>query len=365
MRRALALAKRGSGTTRPNPMVGAVVVKDGKVVGAGYHRQAGAAHAELEALQSAGELAHGATLFVTLEPCNHHGRTPPCTEAIIQSGISRVVCAMRDPNPSVKGGGVERLRARGIQVETGLLAGEAEWLNSTWVHWVKTKRPFVVLKVAMTLDGKISRYTGTANRTLEKGQPSSISGSISRAHVHRLRRHFDAILVGARTVIADNPLLTNRTGRGAQPLKVILDPQLEIDLNSRLFDAGGDGTGGGVAKTLVVCTSKAHFTRRTMFEERGIEVLVMEDRSGHVDLDGLLIELGARGIQGVLCEGGHKLSTAMLSGKHCDTLLLYVAPEIFETGLSFTEGGMLAGYHLAKLRKMQNDALLIWRRIRT
>ena len=216
MKLALRLAAKGAGWVSPNPMVGAVLVKDGRIVGRGFHRRVGAAHAEVEALRQAGAAAQGADLYVTLEPCNHQGRTPPCTQAILAAGVARVLIASRDPNPQVTGGGAAYLESKGVKVEAGLLAAEARRLNAAWFHWTDTGRPWVIAKAACSLDGKIA----TAG-----GESQWITGAAARAYGHRLRHRVDAILVGIDTVLADDPQLTTRLprGRGRDPIRLVLD----------------------------------------------------------------------------------------------------------------------------------------------
>jgi len=317
MMMALALARRGSGMTRPNPMVGAVVVRDGAVVGRGWHVRAGAKHAEVVALDEAGELAKGATLYVTLEPCNHFGKTPPCTERVIAAGLKRVVIALRDPNPKVKGGGVEKLRQSGIEVELGVMSGPGEELNLGWLHWVETGHPLVLLKLAVSLDGKIASATN---------ESKWITSATARAQVHRLRRHADAILVGSQTVLSDNSRLTNRTGRGSQPLRVMLDSQLRVPTSLNIYSPLGLNQDGPSPILLVATTAKASFQSRKEAELAGAEVLVLEGKDQRVDLEALLRNLGERGIQTVLCEGGGELATALLTNNLVHRFLLYQSP---------------------------------------
>ena len=244
MKLALRLAAKGAGWVSPNPMVGAVVVKDGQVVGRGYHRRVGAPHAEVEALRQAGDAARGADLYVTLEPCNHQGRTPPCTQAILAAGVRRVIIATLDPNPQVNGGGAEYLRSQGVEVEDGLLADEARRLNEAWFHYVNTGRPWVIAKAACSLDGKIATVAG---------ESQWITGEAARAFGHRLRHRVDAILVGIDTVLADDPQLTTRLprGRAKDPIRVVLDSRLRLPLTSRLLHLDSP------APTWVACTSQA------------------------------------------------------------------------------------------------------------
>jgi len=313
MRRALALARKGSGLTFPNPLVGAVVAKNGQVVSSGWHRAAGQAHAEAEALELAGAEAEDATLFVTLEPCSHFGKTPPCTKAIIDSGIKKVVYAMSDPNPEVKGFGGDVLKQAGLEVEHGLLDDQAQELNKNWTHWVKTKRPLVALKMAVSMDGKIAPERGTSDW---------ISSEISRAQVQRLRRHYDAVLVGAKTVEVDNPRLTNRTGKGAQPLKVIVDSGLALNKEAHVFKDSDNSS-------LMITSEKSSLESRKDFERAGVEVQVFDNGKGRVDLEAAIVSLGERGIQGVLCEGGASVATSLLEAGLVDRLILYQGSVIY------------------------------------
>ena len=273
MKLALRLAARGAGWVSPNPMVGAVVVKDGQVVGRGYHRRAGAPHAEVEALRAAGEAARGADLYVTLEPCNHQGRTPPCTQAILAAGVRRVIIAARDPNPQVTGGGAEFLAARGVEVHEGLLAAEARRLNEAWLHYVNTGRPWVMAKAACSLDGKIATVGG---------ESQWLTGEAARALGHRLRHRVDAIVVGIGTVLADNPQLTTRRprGRAKDPIRVVLDSRLRLPLTSRLLHLDSQ------APTWVATTSQAPPETIRALEARGAQVLVLPADAGRVSLAG-------------------------------------------------------------------------------
>jgi diaminohydroxyphosphoribosylaminopyrimidine deaminase/5-amino-6-(5-phosphoribosylamino)uracil reductase len=315
MQMALALAARGAGLTSPNPMVGAVVVRDGKVVGNGYHRRAGGRHAEVHALDEAGDLAAGATLYVTLEPCNHHGRTPPCTQKILTAGIRRVVVAMADPNPDVTGGGSRRLRAQGLVVEEGLLAEAAGRLNEAWIKFIRTGLPFVTLKCAATLDGRIATRTGDSRW---------VTGPAAREFVHRQRSRTDAILVGIGTVLADDPRLTARLpdGSGHDPLRIVLDTHLKMAPTARML--GLDSS----ARTLIVCGEAADADRRHRLEAAGAEVLPAPLSAECIDLALLMKTLGDRDITGVLIEGGARVSAAALAGKVVDKVMFFYAPKL-------------------------------------
>ncbi len=315
MRRALILAKRGKGLVNPNPMVGAVVVRSGRIIGEGFHRRAGEAHAEIKALEQAGEGARGATMYVTLEPCNHFGRTPPCTEAIIQAGVSKVIFARKDVNPLVKGGGAERLRKAGIIVQEGLLEKESAELNRSYERYVVSGRPFISIKVAITADGKIA----TA-----KGLSRWISGSESRRYVHKLRRQSDAVLVGIGTVLQDNPLLTVREvplGRAKPPWRVVLDSHLRIPPDSRILSPD--------AQTMIFTTRKHNSGKARELRERGAEVITVRSRKGMVDIEAVVRELGERGCVDLLVEGGATVNRSFIESSLADYYYIFIAPKIF------------------------------------
>ncbi|HLO26617.1 MAG TPA: bifunctional diaminohydroxyphosphoribosylaminopyrimidine deaminase/5-amino-6-(5-phosphoribosylamino)uracil reductase RibD, partial [Geobacteraceae bacterium] len=292
MKRAIALARRGVGKTSPNPAVGCVIVKDETIVGEGWHRKAGGPHAEALALRQAGAAVRGADVYVTLEPCAHYGKTPPCADALIAAGVKRVFAAMVDPNPKVKGRGVTALRAAGIEVTAGLLEAESRLLNEPFVKHVTTGIPFVILKSAMTLDGK----TAT-----EGGDSKWITNEKSRAYVHKLRSMVDAVMVGAGTVAADDPLLTSRIAGGRDPLRVIVDSSLGLPLDARVLHL--ESPSRTIVATLVVESAKAKKIRAF-----GAETLHCLEREGRVDLHDLFARLGALGVQSVLLEGGSALA---------------------------------------------------------
>ncbi|MCP9446441.1 MAG: bifunctional diaminohydroxyphosphoribosylaminopyrimidine deaminase/5-amino-6-(5-phosphoribosylamino)uracil reductase RibD [Nitrospira sp.] len=315
---ALRLAEKGRGTASPNPMVGAVVVREGRIVGRGFHRRPGLPHAEISALRQAGDLAAGATLYVTLEPCCHRKkRTPPCVPAVIGSGIRRVVVAMTDPNPLVRGRGVAALRRAGLAVTVGIARQEAEELNKAYSHWMKTKRPYVTLKAGMTLDGKIATAAG---------ESKWITSRQARREVHRLRREVDAVLVGVGTVVRDDPSLTARTGprlarlAERQPLRVVVDSRLRIPPKAKVLARQE------VAKTVVATTALADPLKKRALLEQGIEVLTLPAAGGNVSPAALMSDLGRRGITSVLLEGGGKLNAAMLKARLVQHVRLYVAP---------------------------------------
>ncbi len=318
MRLALQAARRGMGQTSPNPAVGAVLVKRGRVIATGYHRRAGLPHAEIEALKQAGIRAHGSTMYVTLEPCNHVGRTPPCCDALIAAGVKRVVIAMNDPNPLTNGRGIACLRRAGIQVDTGVLKEEAKRLNAPFAKWVVTKMPWVIAKVAQSLDGKIATRTGESRW---------ISSTKSRHAVHRLRRHVDAIVVGVKTVLQDDPLLSARNGarpvQAGRPIKVIVDSRLRTPLSSRCVSSASP------APTIMATTERA-VRKRARFEQRGIRVLVFPPTpQGRVPLKQLFRNLAQRfQITSVLIEGGGEVLASAFQERLVDRLVWCIAPII-------------------------------------
>jgi diaminohydroxyphosphoribosylaminopyrimidine deaminase / 5-amino-6-(5-phosphoribosylamino)uracil reductase len=317
---ALRLAAKGQGTTSPNPMVGAVVVRQGRIIGQGFHLRPGTPHAEILALRQAGDRARGATLYITLEPCCHlKKRTPPCVPEIIRSGVRRVVMTMQDPNPSVKGKGAAALRRAGLSVTVGVARPEAEELNKAYGHWMKTGRPYVTLKAGMTLDGKLATATGESRW---------ITSAASRREVHQLRRSADAVLVGVGTVLADDSSLTARTGSQLenlalqQPIRIVVDSRLRTPLKAQVL-AQQDK-----AKTIIVTTSAAPAARRSALQKKGIEILTLPALQGRVSLSALLRELGRRGIMSLLVEGGGEVNAAMLKAKLVDHVRLYMAPRL-------------------------------------
>lgn len=318
MRLALRLAARGRGRTSPNPMVGAVLVRDGHVVGAGYHHAVGRPHAEIEALREAGEAARGATLYVSLEPCCHYGRTGPCSRAVIAAGVSRVVAAMQDPNPLVAGQGFAEIRAAGITVECGVLEDEARALNAGFLSLVEAGRPHVTLKLAATLDGRIAARGGDARW---------ISSPESRRFVHHMRTEVDAVAVGAGTARTDDPQLTARTESGGlrrrQPARVVVDPSLSLPPTVRLLAEPGGGP------VWLVAAADASPDREAELVRAGARVLrVARTADGGLDLGAALAALGREGIASLLVEGGRVLGTALLRARLVDTLALFLAPKI-------------------------------------
>ncbi|MGE5174393.1 MAG: bifunctional diaminohydroxyphosphoribosylaminopyrimidine deaminase/5-amino-6-(5-phosphoribosylamino)uracil reductase RibD [Betaproteobacteria bacterium] len=312
MRIALRLAGKAKGRTSPNPMVGAVVMKNGNVISRGYHKKAGEPHAEAIALKKAGKAARGATLYVTLEPCSHtNKRTPPCTPLVMQSGVKRVVVAMIDPNPRVSGNGIKALRSAGIDVVTGVLAAEARKLNEAFIKHITTGMPYVTLKIAQTLDGKIATASGESRW---------ITGMEARKEGHRLRDINDAILVGINTVLKDNPSLTTRISGGRDPVRVIVDSSLRIPLDARVLARTSQ------ARTVIASLRSAPQEKVKKLEAAGAEVLQVRSTQGRVDLRDLMKKLGKSGIMSVLIEGGAEVHASAIKSGIVDKVVLFIAP---------------------------------------
>ncbi|MBU5345437.1 bifunctional diaminohydroxyphosphoribosylaminopyrimidine deaminase/5-amino-6-(5-phosphoribosylamino)uracil reductase RibD [Paenibacillus lautus] len=324
---ALDLAERAQGQTGINPVVGCVVVKDGALAGVGTHLERGAPHAEVHALNMAGSKAAGSTVYVTLEPCSHYGTTPPCSERLIAEGVQRVVVACEDPNPLVAGNGIQMLRAAGIRVETGVLKERALRLNETFIKFITTGQPFVTLKTASTLDGKIASKTGDSKW---------ISNEESRELVHTLRHRHQGIMVGVSTVIADNPSLTTRLGvEGLHPVRIIVDSSLRIPLDSHVVT-------DGLAPTWILTTEQADEKKRSVLEEQGVQVIPCGP-GPRVDLKAALVKLGQKGIASILLEGGGTLNGSMLEQKLVDRLIQFIAPKIVG-GYDSPGNYMFSGY---------------------
>ena len=328
MEHALTLARKGIGLASPNPTVGCLIVRDGEIVGEGFHQYEWRDHAEIVALKTAGEKAHGATLYVTLEPCNHKGRTGPCTEAIIAAGVQRVVAAMEDPNPVTCGRGFERLRAAGIEVESGVCEEEARCLNEAFACWIRTGRPFVTLKAALTLDGQLalrdeSKKIHKRKKAPRRAHREWITSEESRAEVHRMRHAADALLTGIGTIQADDPLLTDRSGlpRRKPLLRVILDSRLSLSPRSRIVKTADDDV-------LVFTTESANSRKARALEKTGAEVVKLHSRAGRISLEAVLTELGRREILSVLLEAGPTLNGAALATGIVHKLFLFYAPKI-------------------------------------
>lgn len=316
MIRALELAEQGRATASPNPMVGCVIVDGGDVVGEGWHRRAGEAHAEIVALRAAGEHARGATVYVTLEPCDHHGRTPPCTQALIDAGVRRVVVAALDPDPRVDGAGVRRLQEAGVEVVVGVLRGEAERQNEAFRTALLAGRPYVLYKTAMTLDGKIATRTG---------QSRWITGDASRARVQRWRHELDAVAVGASTVLLDDPRLTARVDGGRTPLKVVFDTVARTPPDATLF---APDEGGTPARVLIAVGESAPDARVAALRDAGAEVIVVPGPKGRPSVTGVLAELQAREVRSVLLEGGGTLAWSFLEARAIDRVAWFIGPKL-------------------------------------
>ncbi|WP_414838720.1 bifunctional diaminohydroxyphosphoribosylaminopyrimidine deaminase/5-amino-6-(5-phosphoribosylamino)uracil reductase RibD [Carnobacterium sp. TMP28] len=313
MEMALELAKKGKGFTAPNPLVGAVLVKNGKVIGEGYHEEYGQPHAEVNAIASASESVSGATLYVTLEPCSHFGKTPPCSDLIVDKKIKRVVIGLVDPNPLVAGKGIERLRNKGILVGVGVLEKEIAQLNEIFIKYIVTKEPFVVMKSAMSLDGKTATTTG---------ESQWISGEAARKRVHNLRHELSGIMVGVDTIIKDDPQLTTRIPNGKNPLRIVVDSQLRIPLAAIVLSQQDK------AKTIVATTSRASSEKIATLTKKGIEVIVLSQRDNRVDLRELMKKLGAKNIDSILLEGGATLNFSALKEGIVDKVHVYLSPKI-------------------------------------
>lgn len=326
MKRALELARNGRGRTSPNPMVGAVIVKDERTIGEGWHEQAGGPHAEINALAAAGDAARGATMYVTLEPCTVHGRTPQCAPALAKAGLKRVVVAMTDPNPQVSGRGITALKKGGVEVTEGVLKHEARRLNEIYNKYITTGVPFVMVKVAMSLDAKIAAPGGSARW---------ITGEGSRRMVHELRAEYDAVMTGIGTVLADNPSLTARVEDVAvrQPLRIILDSQGKTPLDALMVTTASD------APTMLVTTNVISLEKMDRLAKAGVEVVIMRAENGRIPLRDLLVELGEREITSIMVEAGAVLTSALIDEFLYDKVTFFVAPKLLGSGaLSFYNG---------------------------
>ncbi len=327
MKLALALAEKGSGHVSPNPMVGAVVVNGDRIVGRGYHQHVGGPHAEVNAIDDAGAMARDATLYVTLEPCNHFGRTPPCTQKILDAGIRRVVVGMPDPNPDVAGGGNEFLTSKGIEVLCGVKEAAARRLNEPFVKFVRTRKPFVVLKIASTLDGRIAAHSGDARW---------VTGAAARARVHQLRHAMDAILVGIGTVDADDPQLTTRldSGDGVDPIRIVLDSRLRMNHTARMLQQSSN------APTWVICGPDARQDDKQRLQDAGARIVEAPLLGGHLDMAALMELLGQQEVTSLLIEGGSHVAGAALRADVIDKVIFFYAPKIYggDNGIPICRG---------------------------
>ncbi len=331
MKLALSLAEKGKGKVSPNPLVGCVIVKEFKIVGKGFHKIFGEAHAEINALAQAGNKACGATMFVNLEPCCHYGKTPPCTDKIISSGLKEVIIGIKDPNPLINGKGIRQLKAAGIKLKVGVLARESSKLNQIYLKYITKKIPFVILKTALSLDGKIATRTGDSKW---------ISSESSRSYVHTLRSQVDAILVGINTILKDNPELTVRDDTKKiktkldikMPIRIIVDSRLKIPLRANVLNKK--------VKTIIATTKRSSSNKIQMLRNQGIEVLVIRNKNSKVDLKELLKNLGKLNISSVLVEGGGNINASMLEERLVDKVLFFVSPKIIggKEALTSVEG---------------------------
>ncbi len=312
MKRALTLARKGVGKTSPNPVVGCVIVKNGVIIGEGWHKRAGGHHAEVHALQTAGAAARDADVYVTLEPCSHTGKTPPCCDALIKAGVRRVVAAMSDPNPQVNGNGFKALERAGIQTVCGVLEKECRAINRSFIKHATTGMPFVTFKCAMTLDGKIATVTGESRW---------ISGEESRLQVHKMRATNDAIMVGVDTIIADNPQLNVRHLKGNDPLRIIVDTHLRTPESVGVLE-------DGAAQRTIIATTESVPEVHQRYTRQGAKIIVCEELDGRVSMSDLLKKLGKMGIQSILLEGGSRLAGEMVKRALIDEFAIFIAPKL-------------------------------------
>lgn len=315
MKRALELAQKGAGYTSPNPLVGAVIVKDGRIIGEGYHEVYGSHHAEVNAFNNAAEDVEGATMYVTLEPCSHYGKTPPCANKIVEKKIKKVVIGLEDPNPLVAGKGIEILRSSGIEVVTGVLETEGRKLNEIFLKYITTSLPFVILKTAMTLDGKIAAYTGDSKW---------ITNEASREFVHQLRHRVTGIMAGIGTILADDPMLNTRLkdGKGKDAHRIIVDSNARTPLTARILNMESD------ANTIIAVSEQADKEKIKHLKDKGAEIIVTPQKDGKLDLQYLMKELGQRKIDGILLEGGGTLNYSALQEGIVDKVHAFIAPKI-------------------------------------
>lgn len=347
MERALALAVKGCGWTSPNPMVGAVIVKDGRIIGEGYHERYSELHAERNALRACTESPEGATMFVTLEPCSHHGKQPPCVDAIIEAKIAKVVIGSRDPNPLVSGRGVRILREHGIEVVEDVMREECDRTNEVFMHYITHKTPFVVLKTAMTLDGKIACHTGASRW---------VTGEAARQETQALRHRYASIMVGVGTVLVDNPRLTCRLEGGKHPLRVICDSHLRTPLDAIVVQTARE-------VPTVIATACADVEKHRPYEEAGCRVVAVAGKDGRVDLEQLMVWLGSENIDSVLLEGGGTLNWAALEAGIVHKVVSYVAPKLFGgkdaktpvEGLGVADPKDAVELHIQNIRRVGED----------
>ena len=308
------LAEKGRGLTSPNPMVGCIIIKRGRIVGKGFHKKAGTEHAEVLAINDAGKKVMNSTMYVNLEPCSHWGRTPPCTERIVEAGVREVIIGVKDPNPLVDG--FKELKARGLKTKIGILEKEAKKLNEIYMKYIKTKRPFAIIKVAMSLDGRIATKTGDSKY---------ITSREARKYVHQLRTEIDAVMVGVNTVLRDNPELTPRLFKGKDPMKIVVDSNLKISKNCNLMK--------NPAKLIIATTKKAPKNDIKKLQQKGVNVIITKLKKGLVDLQDLMKQLGKHEITSVMIEGGSELNSSAIKEGIVDKVLIFAAPKIIGNGL--------------------------------
>ena len=330
MELAIKLAEKGRGSASPNPMVGCIIVKRGRIVGKGFHKKAGAEHAEVLAINDAGKKAMNSTLYVNLEPCSHWGRTPPCTEKIVEAGVREVIIGMEDPNPLV--GGFKELKFRGLKTKIGIFEKEAKKLNEVYIKYMKTKKPFVILKVAMSVDGKIATSTGDSKY---------ITSREARTYVHQLRSEVDAVMVGLNTVLRDNPELTPRLVKGKDPMKIVVDSRLKIPKSCNLMK--------DPSKLIIATTGKAPKSAIKKFQQKGINVLISKLKNGFVDLEDLMRQLGKHEITSIMIEGGSQLNSSAIKEGIVDKALIFTAPKIIGNGI-----GAIGSLGIKKINKAIN-----------
>lgn len=352
MKRALTLARKGIGRTSPNPAVGCVIVKDGIIIGEGWHRKAGGPHAEILALEMAGEAARESDVYVTLEPCCHSGKTPPCSQALIAAGVKRVVAAMADPNPKVNGGGFRALETAGIITNCGVMECEARDINRAFLKHVTTGLPYVTYKCAMTLDGKIATFTGESRW---------ISGEASRRMVHRLRSRCDGIMVGVDTIIADDPQLTVRHVKGKNPWRIIVDSTLRTPESVKVLSRS-------LAQKTIIATVEQNPRVHLRYLQTGVTIMVCKEMNGKVDLEDMLKQLGQRNIQSILLEGGSRLAGEALSQGLIDECIFFYAPKVIGsdgfsplaiTGISSMDRALL--FNDVTVQRLGDDIVVIAR----
>ena len=360
MERAIELAKKAVGYTSPNPLVGAVIVKDGEIIGEGYHERCGQLHAERNAIKALTKEAKGATIYVTLEPCCHYGKTPPCTEAIIENQIGTVVIGSRDPNPLVAGKGAEQLRKAGIRVIEDFMREECDQINPIFFHYITNKTPYVAMKYAMTMDGKIATRTGASKW---------ITGESAREHVQTLRHKYKGIMVGIGTLLADDPMLNCRMEGGVDPIRIVCDTKFRIPVERKVVETANE-------IPAIVATTKAaresNEKKANCLEQSGVQLVYVNEKNGHIDLSELMHKLGEMGIDSILLEGGGTLNDSMIQDNLVQCAYVYVAPKIFGgkdakspvEGIGVEVPSESVDFDVVDCQKIGQDILLRYRRKR-